>query len=144
MIKLTAELVPKTSWYFNVRSNVSRSEWDKIRRFVYKKAGNICEICGGIGNNHPVECHEIWEYNEKTHVQRLAGMIALCPNCHSVKHLGRAKIVGIYEKAFKHLMRVNKWDKHTTEQYVKDIFTQWENRSKYQWKLDLNELKNYK
>lgn len=144
MTKLTAELVPKTAWYSNVRSNVSRTEWDKIRHAVYKKAGNVCEICGGIGNNHPVECHEVWEYDEKTHVQKLARMIALCPDCHSVKHLGRAQFVGIYEKAFKHLMKINGWDKHTAEQYVKNIFIQWENRSKHQWKLDLDELKHYK
>ena len=29
-MKLTIELVPSTAWYSNVRSNVSKEEWDKI------------------------------------------------------------------------------------------------------------------
>ena len=27
-MKLTIELVPQTAWYSNVRSNVSKAEWD--------------------------------------------------------------------------------------------------------------------
>ena len=79
MTKLTIELVPSTSWFNNVRSQVSAQEWDIIRHIVYAKANNICEICGGKGNKHAVECHEIWEYDDKEHIQKLIGMIALCP-----------------------------------------------------------------
>ena len=61
--KLTIELVPKTSWFTNLRSLVSKEQWDKIRNKVYWKAGYKCEICGSKGPKWPVECHEIWHYD---------------------------------------------------------------------------------
>ena len=85
--KLTIELVPKTSWYSNVRSNVTTSVWDKIRRECYSKANNVCEICSSTGKSqgfkHNVECHEKWEYNDTNKTQKLIGLIALCPLCQS-------------------------------------------------------------
>jgi len=143
MIKLTVELVPKTAWYSNVRSNVSREEWDVIRHKVYADAGYVCEICGGVGKKHPVECHEVWEYDDKKHVQKLARMIALCPACHSVKHLGRAKIVGIYHLAIDQLMKVNGWTYAEADAYAKKAFEEWKRRSNHPWKLDLRALNKY-
>jgi 5-methylcytosine-specific restriction endonuclease McrA len=53
---LTIELVPKTAWYTNVRSNVSKKEWDRIRKKSYQNAGHVCEICGdtGLNQNHSI------------------------------------------------------------------------------------------
>ena len=59
-MKLTIELVPQTAWYSNVRSNVTKSEWDVLRKACYKAAGYKCEVCSGKGPKHPVECHEMW------------------------------------------------------------------------------------
>lgn len=87
-MKLTIELVPSTSWFSNLRSLLSSEEWDKIRRGCYKNANYKCEICSGVGPKHPVECHETWEYDEKQGIQKLIGLIALCPSCHEVKHVG--------------------------------------------------------
>lgn len=33
-----------------------------------------------------LECHEQWEYNEATRVQKMSALIALCTRCHQVKH----------------------------------------------------------
>jgi len=57
--RLTVELVPSTCWYTNVRSNVSKAVWDRLRRRVATDAGKSCEICGGRGGRWPVECHEV-------------------------------------------------------------------------------------
>ena len=54
--RLTIELVPSTCWFSNVRSNISKQDWDRLRKETYKKANYRCEICGGVGRNHPVEC----------------------------------------------------------------------------------------
>lgn len=62
--RLTVELVPRTSWYSNVRSNVLPGVWDRLRRPVFGRARSRCEICGGRGPAHPVECHEVWEYDD--------------------------------------------------------------------------------
>jgi hypothetical protein len=37
-MKLKIELVPTSSFYSNVRSNVSKKEWDIIRRRAYRNA----------------------------------------------------------------------------------------------------------
>lgn len=68
---LTIELVPSTSWYSNVRSMVKPEEWDILRRISYKEAQYRCKICHGQGTKHPVECHEIWEYDDAKHTQTL-------------------------------------------------------------------------
>lgn len=35
--KLTIELVPKTCWFSNVRSNVTPSQWNKLKKYQVKK-----------------------------------------------------------------------------------------------------------
>ena len=139
-IKLTIELVPKTSWFANLRSNVTKDEWDLVRRSAYKKAKYKCEICGAVGPKWPVECHEIWHYDDKNHIQRLLKTMALCPNCHTVKHIGLANIRGLLPKAMKHLQKVNKWNKRTAQIYVNDIFNLWKERNNHSWTLDLTWL----
>ena len=51
--RLTVELVPRTCWLSNVRTLLSRLEWDTLRRLVYVRAGYQCEVCGGRGDRHP-------------------------------------------------------------------------------------------
>ena len=75
MLKLTLDLIPQSAFYKNVRSEVSKSEWDKIRKEVYKKAGYICEICG---KKDRLDAHEIFEYDEINNIQKLIGLVALC------------------------------------------------------------------
>lgn len=139
-MKLTIELVPSTAWYSNVRSNVSQAEWDVLRKDCYKKAGHNCEICGGRGPKHPVECHEIWSYDDDACTQTLDGLIALCPSCHQVKHIGLAQIQGNYHKALAHLAKVNEISIEEAELYVEASFEIWSKRSQKEWKLDITFL----
>ncbi len=142
--KLTIELIPKTCHYSNVRTTVKPKEWDKIRFISYEAANNKCEICGDVGKNqgynHNVECHEIWHYNDKTHVQKLTGLISLCPKCHQVKHIGRAIAMGRADEAYNHLMVVNKWTPQQVELHILDSFELHKERSKHVWELDLSIL----
>ena len=140
--KLTIELVPSTTWEDNVRSAISDAEWDTLKKQVYRKAGYCCEICGGKGDRWPVECHEIWEFDEELKLQTLLGFIALCPSCHSVKHIGYASILGKYAQTLNHLMMVNGWSKREAEKYVHTAFKLWDERSKIKWKVDISELGN--
>ena len=105
--RLTAELVPSTCWWSNLRSNMPADEWAKCKAFVRKRSGDRCELCGGRGRQWPVECHEVWAYDETTWTQTLEGLIALCPPCHEVKHIGRAETVGNLERAKNRLMVAN-------------------------------------
>ena len=138
---LTVELVPKGQWGTNLRSELPRKDWDRLRKDCYAKAGYICEICGGKGRKHPVECHEIWHYDDETKVQRLDGLIALCPSCHQVKHIGRTMAIGKGEQAVKHLMKVNGWSRQDVELYLEEVFETWSRRSHKKWTLNLSWLK---
>ena len=141
IMKLTIELIPRTAWFKNLRNYVKPSEWDSIRKNCYKKAGYRCEICNGKGNKHPVECHEIWEFSESRII--LKGLIALCPDCHLVKHIGMAHIKGRLEYAKKHLMVVNNVSSNVADNMILRAFEQFHERSKYNWELDVGYLQTY-
>lgn len=142
-MKLTIDLIPATSFFNNVRAVLTQGQWDIVRKQVYDAAWHVCQICGGKGPKHPVEAHEIWEYDDKKHIQKLVGMIALCPACHQVKHIGLAQLNGNFDKALGHLMKVNKLSKKKAVDYIEGQFKIWNTRSQYNWTLDIASLKDY-
>jgi len=142
-MKLTIELVPQTAWFKNVRSEVSRAEWDDIRTVCYSKAGFVCEICGGQGDEHPVECHEIWHYDEENNKQTLTGFIALCPKCHKVKHAGFAQMNDEFHIVIEQLMKVNGMTEEEANDYVYESLELWQRRSQYDWECDIKYLENF-
>ena len=142
-LKLQIELVPRSCWWSNVRSNVTSKQWDNIRKSVYLKANYKCEICGEKGTKYPVECHEVWIYDDTTLVQRLGYFQALCPLCHEVKHIGLAGLRGNEERAFNRFKTINQLDDNTARQIKSAVLKQWRIRSRKQWKLDIEHLKEY-
>ena len=142
-IKLTIELIPKTSYYDNVRSILPQKEWDRLRKKSYEKAKFKCEICKDKGTNqgyrHDLECHEIWEY-KKDGTQLLKDLISLCPRCHQVKHIGRSMKVGLNKKVTEHIMKVNKWTEKETKNYIGYVFQEHKLRSKQKWEINLSVL----
>ena len=139
-MKLTIELIPSSLFGVNLRTALPSSEWDRLRREVYAAAGHRCELCGGRGPRHPVECHERWEYDEEKHVQRLVGLIALCPACHEVKHFGFATVRGRGEIALAHLMRVNELTREQALAHVAHANEEWARRSAHPWTQDTSWL----
>lgn len=140
-MKLTIELIPESSWDNNLRSYLTSTQWDKVRRKCYREAEYKCEICGGVGPKHPVECHERWAF-EKGEV-KLEGLIALCPACHEVKHIGRADNNGRGKQALAHFMKVNGTPHDESMQYIMQAFRVWRERSKQKWKLNVDYLEEY-
>jgi 5-methylcytosine-specific restriction endonuclease McrA len=145
--KLTIELVPKSSWYSNVRSNVSKAEWDRLRHKSYEQAGHICEICGDVGTNqgyrHKLECHEIWDYDDQALTQTLTGLVSLCPYCHLVKHPGLAQMNGKLPIVLKQLQKFNEITVEVAGAMLNEAFEIWRNRSKNNYTLDISFLDNY-
>jgi len=136
-VKLTVEVVPTSLHWKSPRQVLGKAWWDAQRRPVYKAAGYRCEICGGVGDRHPVECHERYEYDEteRPPVQRLTGFIALCPSCHAVKHLYRTQRIAfergdpsIYENALAHLQKVNGWDSAQLSTYLAQVRADFDRR----------------
>lgn len=140
--RLTVELVPSTCWYKNVRSQVSKAVWDRLRRQVAAEAGQRCEICGGRGRRWPVECHEVWHYDDTAKVQRLDRLVALCPACHQVKHAGFASKQGKLGEVVAQLVAVNGWGEADVELYLEAVFETWAARSRHQWTLDITVLQS--
>jgi hypothetical protein len=151
--RLSIELVPRTAWWSNVRSNVSARDWEACKKLSRAQSSGRCEICGGRGKRWATECHERWFYEEEEYrdtyvpygtrirrTQTLIGLIALCPDCHACKHIGRSIAVGKGEQAIMHLSKVNGWDAPTCEQYIRDAFHRWEVMSEREWKLDISYL----
>jgi len=143
-MRLEIDLVPSTAWYSNLRTKISRKEWDKIRKKSYAEAGHKCMICRA---EEKLNCHEIWEYDDEKYVQKLKDFIALCDDCHMIKHIGFASIQankGLLdmEKLIKHFMIVNNVDRKTFDEYHEKSFEIWKERSKSKWKTDLAEWFN--
>ena len=89
MNKITIELIPKQCFFSNVRTLLPTKWWDILRKDSYEKAEHKCEVCKQTGKEqgykHNVECHEIWDYDDRLKVQKLLGLISLCPRCHQIK-----------------------------------------------------------
>ncbi|HDF5691392.1 TPA: hypothetical protein PC641_004650 [Klebsiella variicola] len=138
--RLTIELVPRSCWFDNVRSAVSSTDWKRLRQQTARTAGWKCQICGGKGPRWPVECHEIWHYDDDRQCQTLTGLIALCPSCHEVKHMGFSGLRGKKDEAVAHLALVNGWSLQGAFDYVDEAFDVWRERSRHAWQLDITWL----
>ena len=136
-LKLQIELVPSTTWYNNLRKEIPKEKWDALRRKVYSRYGYRCGICKAQGR---MNCHELWSFDEKRHIQTLNGFISLCDMCHHVKHIGLAGILASrgeldYEKVIGHFMKVNGCGRNVFEAHRDEAFAEWKERSKHQWKV---------
>lgn len=143
-LKLVIELVPKTSWGKNIRAQITRRAWERERAEVIESQGNRCGLCGADGK---LRCHEIWDYDDSTLIQKLSGLIALCGICDLIKHLGRtshligAGIVNPREME-EHFMRVNECDLETFKKHRDEAMAQWKRRSNHTWTIDLGEYQS--
>jgi hypothetical protein len=132
--------LPETTWCKNVRSEVSPEDWEILKKRVAKKSGHRCEACGGRGDQWPVECHEIWNFNEATGVQKLVGMTALCPACHEVVHVGLAGINGRTKKVLEHMSLVTGKTYQQCVNVATKALHKARMRSRKRWALDLSFL----
>lgn len=139
-MKLPLELVPSTVWYSNVRSHVTPGTWARLRHQVAAAAGHRCEVCGRAGSGHPVECHEVWIYDDRRGLQRLAALMALCPDCHLVKHFGRAMAEGRTRYALAWFAEVNGLTPGEALSEAQKALAVHAERSRRSWRLDLSLL----
>lgn len=140
-MKLTIELIPRTSFYNNVRKILSKQEWEDIRQETLSRANHVCEICGGVSANRSLDCHEVWSFNDLNHIQKLEKIIAICTKCHEVKHMGKAEIDGNFGRARNHFMKINDINIFDAHKLIVEAFDIWQQRSNHQWQLDITILK---
>lgn len=135
---LNIELVPKSCFYNNLRNNSSKFEWDIIRKKSYSDAGFKCAICKA---DSKLNCHEKWEYDDKNKIQKLNGFIALCNDCHSIKHIGFSKLQSEkgfldFDKLILHFCKVNNCNKEIFLKHESDAWKTWHERNKHKWKTE--------
>lgn len=147
-LKLIIELVPEPLWGFSL-ANMSK-DWDSLRKELYRASGYSCQICGRgskeLDEGERYEAHEIWEYDDNKHIQKLTGLICLCSKCHKVKHMGRSKKTLTeeeIEKLNEHFCKVNKCDVGTLKDHEEEIFKLWKERSEHEWQRDLGHYSKY-
>jgi hypothetical protein len=141
--KLSVELVPRSCFFSNLRSNLSKKDWEKLRQLTIDKANKQCEICFSDGGRSSLECHEIWRYDDINNSQKLIGLVALCKACHRSKHMALARHKGWEVIAENHLMQINGWEKTTLNLYLEEAFRIFEQRSEQNWTLDITWLEGF-
>jgi hypothetical protein len=89
-----------------------------------------------------VECHEVWHYDDATHVQTLRGLKALCPSCHQATHPEVARNRGRhrFSKVLRHLSKTNGWSREYAEEQVGRCLALRETRGRHEWSLDVRWL----
>lgn len=145
-MKLTVELVPETVWCKSLFRLLPREVWNDLRGGIIQRNGRKCQICGETSGK--MNLHEIWNYDDVKHVQKIEGFVLLCEMCHHIKHIGLAGILADegkldYNKVIKHFCKVNDCSEKEFEEYVDNAFKIWEKRSQYQWKQDFGRYEEF-
>lgn len=146
MLKLKIELVPSTVWFSSLYRLLPKDVWDQIRTENIGTHGRKCHICGETEGR--MNLHEIWEYDDENHIQKLIGFQLLCGLCHHVKHIGLAGILAKkgkldYDSVVRHYCKVNGCSVEEFEAHHSQAFELWEERSKHQWKQDFGKYAEF-
>ena len=138
---LTVDLIPRSCWGQNLRKVVSPQTWKNLKSefaakyFLWGEKRN-CMIC-----SRPLsldwDLHEVWNFNEKDKTQKLIELLALCPDCHAVNHIGLAAKRGKLDQAVAHLKLVNGWSDKQAQEHIRQAIETWERRSKLTYQLDI-------
>lgn len=142
------DMLPENVWGSNLRGILSKADWDRLRIPVCEAAGNRCEVCGqpgydpDAGRPRRPDCHELWHFEviAGLAVQRLARLIALCPDCHRVQHAGRASVRGELSMVVSQLRAVNSWADHEVRLALDNADERYRWRRRFDWDLDLSLL----
>lgn len=140
---LFVDLIPRSCWFTNVRTCVTQQDWERLRRPIFRRVGYTCEACGATEDRDLrrwLEAHERWHFDERTGVQSLRRLIALCSSCHLVTHFGYANVQGRTDEALAHLRKVNGLTLAEALAHVHAAEDVWIARSARVWELDLSIL----
>ena len=84
-------------WGLQPRTIVGETEWNKMRKLCYFRAGYTCEACGEYQGPGKCHAHELFRCNWKEGYSEFDRLICLCPKCHLIgQHSGRA--LTLYKK----------------------------------------------
>jgi hypothetical protein len=135
--RLLIELIPKSAHGVNLRAAGTKTQWKTIKALTVRLACGRCEICSaGPTDDHPLETHEVWQWETASSRQVLVRTIALCWLCHLAKHPGMADKLGLAERMHRHVMRVNQWSPDELVRHTKDSLREWIRLSQVRWQFE--------
>jgi len=138
---LYIDMIPKTSYFKNVRSCFSVEDWDIIRNHIYSRVNNKCECCQ-IKKYKYLEAHERWIYDFETKTQKLIRIIALCKLCHQATHYGHSKASKNINKINEHIKKIQNYNDNELKIHIDDAYKTWRERNKINWNIDLSIITN--
>lgn len=138
---LYIDMIPKTSYFKNVRSLFTESDWNLIRHHIYERTGNRCECCGCKRGKY-LEAHERWIFDYENKTQKLIRIIALCRLCHQTTHYGHSRVFKDIKKINEHLMKVRGFSEEELKNHIKDAYEIWKDRNKINWNIDVSIISN--
>ncbi|MBA3532718.1 MAG: hypothetical protein H0T73_12405 [Ardenticatenales bacterium] len=99
-LKLKPALVPSPLWYRSVCKVLgSKSKaWRSIRAQVLDAAKEACYHCGAHHAKGMI-CHEVWDYDDSSHIARLNRFNLVCPDCDAVLHFGFTFVLAFRQEA---------------------------------------------
>lgn len=139
--KLYIDMIPKTTYFKNVRSLFSENDWNLIRHHIYSRCDYRCECCNKKKNRY-LEAHERWLFDETTQTQKLIRIIALCKLCHSATHYGHSKRTKNMDKINMHIKKINNYNDEELKNHIKESYDIWKSRNNIKWNLDFSILTN--
>ena len=140
--KLNFELVPDGCWYSNLRTILSKKQWEFLKVDAKERSQGKCMICGRKTNR--LEAHERWSYDKEKGVQKLEDIVAVCHDCHSVIHIGFTQLKGNIKRAEEHFMKVNDCSYAEYRKALGQANERHKELNKVsEWALDITYLKRY-
>jgi len=139
--ELYIDMIPKTSYFKNVRSLFTDSDWNLIRHHIYERSYYKCECCG-IKKFKYLEAHERWIYNYETKTQTLIRIIALCKLCHNATHYGHSKKTKNILKINEHLKKIKNINDEELNKHIDEAYNIWKERNKIKWIIDTSIITN--
>lgn len=157
-MKLTIEPIPEPTWFLNLRKLLKGSVWDTIRQSTYARFFYHCYVCGrshwdeGLKEGElndsftltggGLHAHEWWVFDDDTGTQYLQDVVALCPSCHSMKHIvftiSQIKAGKLQEnKVISHYCEVNRVLPNTFAKELEVALLKYEERSERKWVVDI-------
>ena len=136
MLKLEPHLVPKPLWKHSASEKLGRTSWQAIRQDRLREAGDRCEICREP-SVRPLNCHEIWSYDDSNAVATLVGFEMHCAKCDLVTHMGRAIAHGYGDQALQQMTGVNGINLAEAKQIWLSAKGIWKTRNAREWSVKI-------
>lgn len=136
---LSIDLIPRGAG--NLKQLLTPYKWKRLSKGVRQRAGWKCEACGAVSvdpRHADLTCHERWVWHEQVGWQRLTRLMSLCLKCDAVTHYHHhiAKRDGNVGEMIEHLATVRGWSIEEAHDYVRNQESEWERRSKIEWRMD--------